>query len=113
MTQADTVPAVRMSLDHLPTQGHGQVADVDATTPLPDGWGSFCSKPGPRDADTGRWYATAPWHVDKIKMQAPPEDHVLVAKLEQTVYAHTWVELHAKVAHQVALFNAFVNGEAL
>lgn len=116
MTQVDS-SAVRQlgtPLDHLPTQGHGQAAAIDATTPLPDGWGSFCSKPDTRySREPGRWYASAPWHVDTVRDQAGDADKDLAAKLEQTVDAPTWVALHGKVAAQVALYRALTGGEAL
>lgn len=106
MTQADSTVVLRMSLDSDPTQGQGQAAtDITATTPLPKGWGSFCSRPyeytknGETVYVAGRWYATAPWHVDTLSILY---GHLAVS-LEQTVCAETWPELHIAVSAQVDL----------
>lgn len=101
MTQADSAPALRMSLDSHPTQGQRQATEITALTPLPDGWGSFCSKPS--NVHPSRWYAVAPWHVDTLKLRAPDNVRDLVVKLQQTVDAATWPALHRAVTEQVAL----------
>ncbi|KOG22022.1 hypothetical protein ADK36_13890 [Streptomyces viridochromogenes] len=99
MTQADSAaPALRRSLDSDPTQGQGQ-AEITATTPLPPGWSSFCSKP--TRTDPAHWYATAPWDADVINLS-----HGLRGdenQLTQTVDAETWRGLHRVVAEQVLL----------
>lgn len=96
MTQADSATALRRSLDSHPTPGQGQV--ITAKTPLPPGWGSFCSK-----AEQGfksRWYATAPW--DLISLMT--EYGSAAQYLAQTVVADTWDELHKKVTAQDRLY---------
>jgi len=101
MTQADSARALRMSLDSNPSAGKGQAT---ALTPLPKGWGSFCSKPG--SDETGRWYATAPWNVDALKTRFG----AMADDLEQTVCADTWPALHKAVAVQVALHLRLIGG---
>jgi hypothetical protein len=106
MTQADSTHVLRMSLDSRPTHGQRQ-AEINATTPLPDGWGSFCSKPD--DMNPGHWYATPPYNVDALVTQYGKAAHGLA----RTVYATTWPKLHAAVAAQVDLYAALTGGEAL
>lgn len=107
MTQADNLSGLRMSLDSRPTQGQRQ-ASIDVTTPLPKGWGSFCSVPDPRFQDSfGCWYACAPWSVDQLKQAAEGTmSKAFTDKLIQTVVADTWPELHAAVADQVDIYEA-------
>lgn len=111
MTQADSAPALRMSLDSRPTHGQGQAAEITATTPLPDGWGSFCSKPDEKYA--AHWYATAPWPVNMIKQSVSDGVRDVANKLCQTVDAETWPELHAAVAAQQALYELLREAEAV
>lgn len=113
MTQADSAPALGMSLESSPIHGQAQATKITAATPLPAGWGSFCSKPDARMNMRGRWYAVAPWNVDTIKAQASDGIRHLAVKLEQTVDAATWVELHAAVAAQVNLYAEMFEGEGL
>ncbi|WP_329544666.1 hypothetical protein OG548_08080 [Streptomyces sp. NBC_01356] len=82
-----------------------------AATPLPDGWGSFCSNPSRNHHS--HWYATAPWHADTVKAQAGDGMRDIAEKLEQTVSAATWPELHAVVAAQVRLYASLMAGEVL
>jgi hypothetical protein len=113
MTQADSALALGMSLDSRPSvSGQGQ-AEITATTPLPDGWGSFCSRASKGDSTPGRWYATAPWDVDFIVGHVSEMDRDLALKLEQTVDAPTWPALHAEVARQVAIHQALSAGKSL
>jgi hypothetical protein len=91
-----------------PTTGPGH---ADATTPLPDGWASFCSLPD-RNFHA-RWYATAPWDVEKIQAAASDELRDIAGKLFQTVDASTWPKLHAVVSAQVALYALLTDGETL
>jgi hypothetical protein len=70
--------------------------------------------PDPVFSESGaHWYATAPWHVDRIKANASDYDRPYVGKLEQTVDAPTWPTLAAKVAQQVRIFEEFVEGVSL
>lgn len=116
MTQVDSSAGRHLGtpLDSDPTSGQGQAATVDATTPLPDGWGSFCSKASPNDPnEIGRWYASAPWHVDTLKLRKSADlvDRELLNKLSQTVDAATWPELYNAVASQVYIYNTLMGGE--
>jgi hypothetical protein len=105
MTQADNAPALRMSLDSHPTPGQGQ-ALVTAVTPLPPGWGSFCSRP---DKDNPpHWYAVSPYAVDAIKDTWGRDAY----GLDHTVHAPTWQRLHAAVEAQVKLYDALTTGGA-
>lgn len=115
MTQADSAHALRMSLDSDPIPGQGQAADIDATTPLPDGWGHFMSQPDlhaqtPLD---GRWYASHPRLLNNELRHAQKWDRELARKLSQTVEAPTYIELCAKVWEQERLFRAVMYGAAL
>lgn len=105
MTQADSVSALRMSLTSVDPSGAQEQA-ADATTPLPDGWGSFCSKPydGYQTPLLARWYAVAPWDAQLIKSQATPELRKLAMKLAATVDADTWPALHEVVAEQCRIY---------
>lgn len=90
-TQEDNALALGKSLD----PGKGPSSDSPtATTPLPEGWHSFCSEP--YYAGPGRWYATAPWNVAALGKKAS-------AALSQTVDAPTWPQLHSAVAEQIEL----------
>jgi hypothetical protein len=111
MTQADSATVLGMSLDSRPTHGQGQAAEIDASTPLPDGWGYLCSNPDRNHH--AHWYAVAPWHADSVKAHAPDEWRDIARKLEQTVSAPTWPELHAAVTAQVRLYAALNDGVAL
>ncbi len=106
MTQADSVNALRMSLDSVNPSGGAQEQAVDATTPLPDGWGSLCSKPydGYQRPLLAHWYATAPWDAQRVKTEAANEVRALALKLAQTVDAETWPALHVAVAEQVRIY---------
>jgi hypothetical protein len=107
-----TASGQRASVENVaapkPTTGPGH---ADATTPLPDGWVSFCSLPD-RNFHA-RWYATAPWNVEKIQADASDETRDIAWKLFQTVDASTWPKLHAVVSAQVALYAMVTNGAAL
>jgi hypothetical protein len=103
MTQADNATALGMSLDSHPTLGQGQ-ALVTAVTPLPPGWGSFCSRP---DKDNGpHWYAVSPYDVDGLKDMWGRDAY----GLDHTVSAPTWPLLHQAVAAQVELYKALTGG---
>jgi hypothetical protein len=97
MTQADNAPALRRSLDSDPTPGQRQ-AVITAKTPLPTGWGSFCSRPD--SEHPSHWYATAPWNVFSLKEKFGTQAEYLA----QGVVAETWAELHAAVQAQVQLY---------
>lgn len=87
----------------------GQSAAITATTPLPKGWGSFCSTP---DAtNPARWYATAPWHADTIRATVSDAGRSIARKLAQTVDADTWSALHKAVEAQVALHASLMEVE--
>lgn len=106
MTQADTASAVRRSLDSDPIDvGQGQAQSITAKTPLPVGWGSFCSKPDSKHQS--RWYATAPYDVIALKEKYGPDAEYLT----QMVDAGTWTELHAAVAAHVRLYEELTKGE--
>lgn len=110
MTQVDSSAARHLGtpLDSRPTHGQGQAAEIDASTPLPDGWVSFCSRP---DAvNHAHWYATAPWHADTIKANAGDGVRGTAMQLEQTVDADTWPALHAAVSAQMALYASLTDG---
>ena len=82
---------------------HHTPSAVTATTPLPAGWRAFCSTP---DHTTGpHWYATAPYDAYAVNRQhAFPGGR----SLSQTVDAHSWPELHRKVAHEVQLYEMLI-----
>jgi hypothetical protein len=103
MTQADSAPALRMSLDSHPTPGQGQ-ALVTAVTPLPSGWGSFCSRPDEKNEP--HWYAVSPYAVDALKERWGRDAY----GLDHTVSAPTWPQLHQAVAAQVALYDLLMGG---
>ncbi|KPI24592.1 hypothetical protein OV320_7797 [Actinobacteria bacterium OV320] len=109
MTQADNPSGLGMSLDSRPTQGQRQ-ASVDVTTPLPPGWGSFCSVPDPRRENSfGRWYACAPWLVHPLQRAAEGAlSKQFSEMLVQTVVAATWIELHAAVADQMDIYETLM-----
>lgn len=96
MTQADSAPALRMSLTSANPIGAQEQA-ASANTPLPTGWGSFCSKPDQKRNEPGRWYATAPWHVETLtaRLGAGATRGML-----QTVHAESWQRLCIEVAAQ-------------
>ena len=104
MTQVDSSAARHLGrpLDSDPAQGQGQV-EINAATSLPQGWGSFCSRPyvSPQTGQTfsGRWYAVAPWHVDTLKLTIGRAAN----GLQQTVVADDWTGLHKVVNEQVEL----------
>lgn len=63
--------------------------------PLPDGWTYFRSEVRPMEGGPlPQWYATAPYHIPRL----PKVDGR--GKLEQTVSAPTWAELHRLVTEQ-------------
>lgn len=68
---------------------------VTATTPLPDGWTAFCSRPDA--AHHARWYATAPYDACALTE---------AECLSQTVDAAPWQELHRTVAEELARYRA-------
>ncbi|MFF7893886.1 hypothetical protein ACFZDI_18705 [Streptomyces sp. NPDC007907] len=78
---------------------------VTAATPLPKGWGSFCSTPDSRHRS--HWYATAPWDVFALKEEYGPEAQYLT----QMVDAPTWTELHKQVAAQVTIRESLGRGD--
>ena len=94
MTQADSAIALRMSLDSNPMPGQGQAA----STPLPAGWGSFCSN-GDEDV-AGRWYAVSPFPVEHLRRTYGRKAFVL----DSTVWAPTWAELREAVQAQAELY---------
>lgn len=75
-----------------------RIEDVSVTTPLPKGWGSFCSRPD--DKNPAHWYATAPYDADLVNDRHGLEG---VSGLVQTVHAATWPELHVEVASQLSI----------
>ncbi|MGI5408181.1 hypothetical protein ACQEV9_15440 [Streptomyces chartreusis] len=79
-----------------PTQGQRQHETITIKTPLPIGWGSFCSNPSKENP--GCWYATAPWDADTLNYEFNLDGD---DALEQTVTAETWQGLHAVVQRQV------------
>lgn len=101
MTQADSTQVLGMSLDR-PTGADQVAGTINVTTPLPPGWGSFCSKPD--EESIPRWYATSPYNVaalrDKYGKAAWP--------LQATVEAETWPRLHAVVAEQESYYKALM-----
>jgi hypothetical protein len=103
MTQADNATALGMSLDSHPTPGQGQ-ALVTAVTPLPPGWGSFCSRPD--EKNTPHWYAVSPYEVDALRDRWGRHAYGLF----HTVSAPTWPLLHQAVAAQVELYEALTGG---
>lgn len=72
---------------------HGQ---TQATTSLPPGWGSFCSKPDSRHAV--HWYATAPYNAEAINQQYGLDEE---QALQQTVDAASKGALRKAVLAQV------------
>ncbi len=96
MTKVDSsgVSHLRTPLDPEST---GQVP-VTATTPLPEGWTSFCSMPC--EANPARWYATAPYHISSLGAGS--------AVLAQTVDAPSWTKLHEAVQEQVRLYKGLM-----
>ncbi|MFI8830582.1 hypothetical protein ACIGPN_06090 [Streptomyces afghaniensis] len=108
MTQADSAVhgALRRSLDSDPrTAGQGQAQSISAKTPLPTGWGSFCSTPDSNHP--AHWYATAPYSVFDLKEEFGPDAEDLV----QVVDAPTWAKLHQQVAAQINLYESLVWGQ--
>jgi hypothetical protein len=95
MTVADSASRAENVAATAPTSGQRQQT-ITAKTPLPIGWGSFCSKPGSNTP--GQWYASAPWDADTLNYEYRLDGD---DALEQTVTADTWVALHAVVQHQV------------
>jgi hypothetical protein len=109
----------RVSVENVaapnPTLGHGQAADIDATTPMPQGWGFFCSKADPRKKDTeaGYWYATAPYTLSIEMRYATNWKEDLAEKLCQTIDAPTYIDLCRKAHEQARLFSALMYGTEL
>lgn len=70
------------------------------TLPLPDGWTYFRSqaKPVP-GGQLPQWYGTAPYHIPRLPQVEGRK------KLDQTVSAPTWAELHRLVTEQVKTYN--------
>lgn len=65
------------------------------TLPLPDGWTYFRSEVKPVEGGPlPQWYATAPYHIPRLP------DAEGRSKLDQTVSAPTWAELHRLVTEQ-------------
>ncbi|MBO3674859.1 hypothetical protein [Streptomyces sp. NEAU-YJ-81] len=70
------------------------------SAPLPDGWTYFLSEADPvPGGQLPQWYATAPYRIPLL----PPGKGR--GKLDQTVSAPTWAELHRLVAEQVETYN--------
>ena len=98
MTVADSAPSAENVAAPRLYSRHGRAASV--TTPLPDGWRSFCSKPDQYTNEPGRWYAVAPYDAETIN-----QEFGLLFETEclmQTVHAESWQTLHAVVEEQVA-----------
>ncbi|GAA0510623.1 hypothetical protein GCM10010390_11620 [Streptomyces mordarskii] len=71
------------------------------TAPLPEGWKYFRSQAKPvAGAQLPMWYATAPYHIPRLP------DVEGRRKLDQTVSAPTWRELHRLVDEQVQRYRA-------
>lgn len=83
MTVADNA----LSVENVAAPSNGRAT---ITTPLPEGWRAFCSKPDPGSSEPGRWYAT----------------HLGHWCLARTIHADTWQELHDAIAEQVDRHNA-------
>jgi hypothetical protein len=87
----------------LDGQGAPPRRQATVQDPLPDGWRAFCSQPDRRGRVTGQWYATAPWQVLDPSSPRP-------SRLDQTVTAPSWQELHEAVEEQIRLY-AQLRGE--
>lgn len=73
------------------------------TAPLPEGWTYFRSEVEPvPGGQLPMWYATAPYHIPRL-----PEVEGR-GKLDQTVSAPTWAELHRLVDEQVQQYRALM-----
>ncbi|MFD8458681.1 hypothetical protein [Streptomyces antimycoticus] len=73
------------------------------SAPLPDGWTYFRSEVDPATSgQLPRWYATAPYHIPQLPQVEGRK------KLDQTVSAPTWAELHRLVTEQVDLYRTLV-----
>lgn len=100
-----TASGQRLSVENVaapkPSHGSGQ---VDVTTPLPDGWASFCSRPDRRHEP--HWYATPPYNVTALHKSHGGA----AAGLIYTVEAKSWERLHTAVAEQVELYEALCTG---
>ncbi|GAA2340244.1 hypothetical protein GCM10010246_26490 [Streptomyces cuspidosporus] len=74
------------------------------SAPLPEGWTYFRSK-GSRvlGGSEPHWYATAPYHISSL----PAVDGR--GKLDQTVSAPTWAELHRLVTAQVDKYHKLMS----
>lgn len=107
MTQADNATALRRSLDpESITDGQGQAKTINARTPLPRGWASFCSKP---DSDNpSYWYAVAPWNLVSLMEKYGPS----VEYLTQMVVSETWAGLHKEVQAQEKLYREATSNSA-
>lgn len=107
MTQVDSSAARQLGrpLDSKPTHGSGQV-DVSATTPLPPGWASFCSKPDRHSPS--HWYATPPYNVTALQKRYGAAARSLL----YTVDAKSWAHLHIAVAEQVEMYERITLGAA-
>lgn len=98
-TRAENVAAPR------PSRGQGQ-AKINATTPLPDGWASFCSRPDSNNIS--HWYATSPYPVEALRGELGSA----ALELAPTVDAPTWPKLHMAVAAQIRLYEALTSKES-
>ncbi|OMI41567.1 hypothetical protein SPAR_00220 [Streptomyces sparsogenes DSM 40356] len=74
------------------------------SAPLPEGWTYFRSKASRAlGGSEPHWYATAPYHISSL----PAVDGR--GKLDQTVSAPTWAELHRLVAAQVDKYRTLMS----
>ncbi|MCM3808745.1 hypothetical protein ND808_23185 [Streptomyces sp. DR7-3] len=73
-----------------------RIEPTPMTAPLPEGWTYFRSYvKATLHGPPPQWYATAPYHIPNL-----PEMEGR-GKLDQTVSAPTWAELHRLVTEQV------------
>ncbi len=70
------------------------------SAPLPEGWTYFRSYANPElGGSVPQWYATAPYHIPQLPAVEGR------GKLDQTVSAPTWRELHRLVTEQVKQYH--------
>jgi hypothetical protein len=74
------------------------------SAPLPEGWTYFRSQSSRAlGGSAPHWYATAPYHIPSLPVVEGR------TRLDQTVSAATWEELHRRVTAQVDQYHQLMS----